>query len=92
MWGARGPFLLAAAMVVVVVMPVVFVLNLLKKSIKIPKLVVCKQFYCLLLSILKHIAIHVMLIVARPEPKPLWPNETPVYWVSPESYCHGENN
>jgi hypothetical protein len=30
MWGARGPFPLAVAMVVVVVTPVVFVLRLLK--------------------------------------------------------------
>ncbi len=39
MWGARGPFPPAAAMVVAVVTPVVFVLRLLKKEIKIPKLV-----------------------------------------------------
>jgi hypothetical protein len=51
-WGARGPFLPGVAMVVVVVMPVVFVLRLLKNTIKILKLVVCKQkksfyyYYC----------------------------------------------
>jgi hypothetical protein len=39
MWGARGPFLPAAAMVVAVVTPVVFVLRLLKKEIKTLKLV-----------------------------------------------------
>jgi hypothetical protein len=39
MWGARGPFPLAAAMVVVVVMPVVFCAKLLKKEIKTLKLV-----------------------------------------------------
>jgi hypothetical protein len=43
MWGAREPFPPAAAMVVAVVMPVVFVLRLLKNVIKIQKLVVCKQ-------------------------------------------------
>jgi hypothetical protein len=43
MWGARGPFLLAGAMVVVVVKPVVFVPRLLKNVIKIERLVVCKQ-------------------------------------------------
>ncbi len=43
MWGARGPFPLAAAMVVAVVMPVVFVLRLLKKEIKTLKLVNCYQ-------------------------------------------------
>ncbi len=40
-WGARGAFLPAAAMVVVVVMPVVFVLRLLKNAIRTLKLVVC---------------------------------------------------
>ncbi len=39
MWGARGPFPLAAAMVVAVVTPVGFVLRLLKKEIKTLKLV-----------------------------------------------------
>jgi hypothetical protein len=37
MWGTRGAFLLAAAMVVAVVTPVVFVLRLLKNAIKILK-------------------------------------------------------
>ncbi len=41
-WGARGPFLPAAAMVLTVVMPVVFVLRLLRNAIKTLKLVVCK--------------------------------------------------
>jgi hypothetical protein len=43
MWGTRGPFLLAAAMVKAVVMPVVFVLWLLKNAIKILKPTVCNQ-------------------------------------------------
>ncbi len=38
-WGTRGPFLLAAAMVVAVLMPVVFVLRLLNNVIKTIKLV-----------------------------------------------------
>jgi hypothetical protein len=42
MWGARGPFPPAAAMVVAVVTPVVFVLRLLKNAIKTLKLGVCK--------------------------------------------------
>jgi hypothetical protein len=41
MWGARGPFPPAVAMVVAVVTPVVFMLRLLKSA----KLVVCKQTY-----------------------------------------------
>jgi hypothetical protein len=90
--GAGGPFSLAAAMVVAVVMPVVFVLWLLKNAIKTLKLVVCKQILYYLLFIAKHIKIHITLIVSWPEPKPLWSNGTPAYWVSPESSCHGENN
>jgi hypothetical protein len=46
MWGTRGPFPPVAAMVVVVVMPVVFcakATKILKNSIKTLKLVVCKQ-------------------------------------------------
>jgi hypothetical protein len=74
MWGARGPFLLVAAMVVTVVMPVVSVLRLLKNAIKILKLVVCKQCLYLLLYIVKHIAIYVTLIVTWQEPKPFWSN------------------
>jgi hypothetical protein len=41
MWGARGPFPPAAAMVVAVVMPVVFCAMATEKSIKSLKLVVC---------------------------------------------------
>jgi hypothetical protein len=40
----------------------------------------------------KHIAIQVMLIVAWPEPKPLWSNGTPARWVLLGSSCHGKNN
>jgi hypothetical protein len=69
MWVAKGPFLPAAAMVVAVVMPVVFCAMATKKCNKNTKLVVCKQCLYLLLYIVKHIAIHVMLIVAWPEPK-----------------------
>jgi hypothetical protein len=46
MWGARGPFPPALAMVVAVVMPVVFyaeATEILKNAIKTLKLVVCKQ-------------------------------------------------
>jgi hypothetical protein len=67
-WGARGPFLPAAAMVVAVVMQVVFVLWLLKNAIKTPKLVVCKPISYYFLCILEHITIQVTLIVSWPEP------------------------
>jgi hypothetical protein len=42
-WGARGAFLPAAAMVVAVVMPVVFFAKATKNAIKTLKLVDCKQ-------------------------------------------------
>ncbi len=59
-------------MVVAVVMPVVFVLRILTNAIKILKLVVCKQKNHFITIIVKHTTIHVTLIVAWPEPKPLW--------------------
>jgi hypothetical protein len=43
MWGARGPFLPAAAMVVAVVTPVVFCAKATEKQNKTLKLVVCYQ-------------------------------------------------
>ncbi len=79
-------------MVVAVVTPVVFVLRLLKNAIKTLTLVVYKQMFYLLLYIIKHINFHVMLIVAWPEPKLLWSNETPAYWVLWESSCCGKSN
>jgi hypothetical protein len=69
MWGNRGAFLPAAAMVVVVVMPVVFVLWLLKNAIKTLKLVVSKLIVYNLQYIVKHITIHVRLIVCGRSPK-----------------------
>jgi hypothetical protein len=45
MWGARWPFLLAVAMVVAVMTPIVFVLRLLKKAIKTQKLVFLEAMY-----------------------------------------------
>jgi hypothetical protein len=48
---------------------VCFVIRLLKISIKTLKLVVCNKFLCELLYIVKHIIIHVLLIVALTEPK-----------------------
>jgi hypothetical protein len=48
MWGARGPFLPTAAMVVAVVMPVVFcakATEILKNAIKTLKKNVCMQYF-----------------------------------------------
>jgi hypothetical protein len=91
MWGARGPFFPAAAMVVAVVTPVVIVLGLLKITKKTLLLVVYKQCLYLLLCIVKHITTHVMLIVVWPKPEPLWANGTLTYWVWPESFKHHQD-
>ncbi len=81
MWGARGPFLPAAAMVVVVVLPVVFCAKATEKRNKNTKIswwlpkklfitIYCK-IYCN-----SYIANNVARaqVVAWPEPKPLWFN------------------
>jgi hypothetical protein len=46
-----------------------FVIRLLKISIKILKLVVCNQCFYVLLYIVKHIIIHVPLIIVWTEPE-----------------------
>jgi hypothetical protein len=69
MWGARGPFPPAAAMVVAVVMPVVFCnkanesFNENTKTSCLSSIFLCITIYC------KHIIIHVSLIVAWTEPE-----------------------
>ena len=82
MWGARGPFLPAAAMVVAVVMPVVFcakATEIQKKNTKI------RCLYAKNLSITVYYKTHCnsripncslaqAQVVAWLEPKPLWSN------------------
>ncbi len=80
--GAQG---CVQAMVVAVVIPVMFVLRLLKNAIKILKLIVCKQNFHLITIIVKHTAIHVTLIVAWPEPKLLWSIGSLEYQILPGS-------
>ena len=53
-----------------------FVLRLLKKEIKTLKLVGGYQKVYLLLYVIKHIVIHISLIVAWPEPE-LWHGRSP---------------
>jgi hypothetical protein len=100
MWGTGGPFLPAAAMVVVVVMPVVFCNKAIENCNKYNKISCLDSFFCVLLHIVKHIAVQVTLIVAWPEPElcsvaspnHFSPMETPAYWVSPESSCRRKND
>ncbi len=68
--GARGPFLPAAAMVVVVVTPVVFCAKATEKcnkNSKISFLVAIVLF--ITIYIVKHIVVHVSLIAAWPKPE-----------------------
>ncbi len=48
----------------------------------------CNQCLYVLLYTVKNGAIHEMPIVALPEPKLLFSNGTPAYWVLPESSKH----
>jgi hypothetical protein len=77
MWGARGPFPPAAAMVVAVVMPVVFYAKAteLKNAMKTLKLVFPNNNF-INYYIVKHIVVHIPLIAALPEPK-LYPVQSP---------------
>jgi hypothetical protein len=73
-----------------------FVIKILKIAIKIIKLVVCNQFLYVILHIVKHIAVHVRLMVVWPKPKlcsMASPNHwTPAYLVSLESSFNCEND
>jgi hypothetical protein len=84
MWGARGPFLPAAAMVVAVVTPVVFcatatekidkntkISQWLTKSLFITITIYCKT-YCN--SYIANNSVARARVVAWPEPEPLWSN------------------
>ncbi len=82
MWGTRGPFLPAAAMVVAVVMPVVFCAKATENRNKNTKLswwltkslfitIYCKT-YCN--SYITNSSVVRARVVAWPEPKPLWSN------------------
>jgi hypothetical protein len=101
MWGAMGPFLPAAAMVVAVVTRVVLCAKATEKCNKNTKLVVCKQ--CLYTLLTRHCktfyisrntnsSVAGARVVAWPEPKTLLSNGTLAYWVSPESSCHCKND
>ncbi len=90
MWGARGPFLLAAAMVVAVVTPVVFCAKATEKCNKNTKIsflvsivlfitIFCKT-YCS--SCIANCSVAQAQVVACPEPKPLWSN-----WPKHIGYC-----
>jgi hypothetical protein len=63
MWGARGPFLPATAMVVAVVTPVVFCAKATEKQNKNTKINCFLPKSLFITFIVKHIVIHISLIV-----------------------------
>jgi hypothetical protein len=89
MRGARGPFPPAAAMVVVVVTPVVFCNKATETFNK--KLVVCNQCLSVLIYIVKHILIPVPLIVGWTEPE-LYAGRSPNHFgpMDPSILDHGQ--
>ncbi len=81
MWGARGPFSPAAAIVVAVVTPVVFCAKATERQNKITKISCLLQKSLFITFIVKHIVIPIPLIVrgrarvvAWLEPEPLLSN------------------
>jgi hypothetical protein len=104
MWGARGPFPPAAAMVVAVVTPVVFCAMATEKrnkntkiSLWLPKslfiTIYCKTYFN---SYITNSSVARAQVVAWLEPEPLWSNQSNgprhIGYVSPESSCHCEND
>jgi hypothetical protein len=69
MWGARGTFPQAAAMVVAVVTPVVFCAKATEKRHKKTKISWWLPKKFIYNYIVKYIVIHILLIVAWPKPK-----------------------
>jgi hypothetical protein len=82
MWGARGPFPPAAAMVVAVVTPVVFCVKATERQNKITKISCLLQKSLFIIFIVKHIVIHISLLV-HGRARGLSPNHfcPPAYWV-----------
>ncbi len=83
MWGARGPFLPAADIVVAVVTPVVFCAKATEKRNKNTKIIwwlpkslfitICYKTYCI--SYIANSSVARAQVVAWPKPEPLWSNE-----------------
>jgi hypothetical protein len=78
MWGARGPFLPAAAMVVAVVTPVVFCAKATEKQNKNTKISCLLPKSLFITFIVKHIVIHISLIVNGRAPVVVWPEPEPL--------------
>ena len=79
MWGTRGPFPPAAAMVMAVVMPVVFCAKATEKRNKNTKISWWLPKSLFITIYVKHIVIHISLIVAWPEPE-LWHGRSPNHY------------
>ena len=90
MWGARGPFLPAAAMAVVVVMPVVFCAKATEKCNKNTKIrcllevilftiVSCKTYYN---SRIANCNVAQARVVPWLEPEPLWSMDPGIFGIA----------
>ncbi len=79
MWGARVPFPPAAAMVVAVVTPVVFCAKATEKRNKNTKISWWLPKSLFITIYVKHIVLHISLIVAWPEPE-LWHGRSPNHY------------
>jgi hypothetical protein len=78
MWGTSGPFLPAAAMVVAVVTPVVFCAKATEKQNKNTKISCLLPKSIFITFIVKHIVIHISLIVHG--------QAQVVAWLEPEPF------
>ena len=89
MWGARGPFPLAAAMVVAVVMPVVFCAKATEKQNKNTKISCLLPKSLFITFIVKHIVICISLIVHSRAQVVAWQEPEPLLYNGPRhiGYC-----
>ncbi len=100
MWGARGQFPPAAAMVVAVVTPVMFCAKATEKRNKntkiswcLPKslfITLCYKTYCN--SYITNSSMASSPSYGMAEARTTMVQWTPAYWVSPESSCHCKND
>jgi hypothetical protein len=99
MWGARGPFLPAAAMVVAVVTPVVFCAKATERQNKNTKISCLLQKKFIYIIYCKTYCNSYIANCAWPSQscgvagaRTTFVQWTPAYWVLPECSCHCEND
>jgi hypothetical protein len=83
MWGTRGPFPPAAAMIVAVVTPVAFCAKATEKQNKNTKISCLLPKSLFITFIVKHIVIHTALIVRGRARGVAWPEPVPLLSYGP---------